>query len=551
MAFQAKGGAFEPVEKTYENSFDGDKVIQRHTVLPASEDEPEQHHLKRSLQNRHIAMISIGGVIGTGLFLGTGGALASGGPLGLFLGYTIMGSVCFSVMVGLGEMISYLPIEGGHIALAHRFVDPAWAFALSFNYAYNWLIILPAELSACAVLVNYWIDSINNGVWITIALVVVIGINLCGARGYGEAEFFFSMIKVLTITVLIFVGIAINCGAGPSSTGYKGFTYWKNPGPFTQYKGINGSLGQFLGFWSVLTQAAFSFIGTEIVAITAGEAVNPRRNLPRAIKKVYIRILLFYVLGTFIIGLIVASDNENLGTTSDAKASPFVIAIEEAGIKALPSIINACLITAAWSAASADLYTSSRALYGIALNGDLPKIFTRTTKSGLPYVALIVASLFSFLAYMGIGTGSGQVFGWLSNMSALAGLMSWFAISVTYLRFRGGMEVQGFDRSTLPYKSVFAYWGAWYAIVMIAIISFFSAWTVFLRDSWDTATFITNYLPLVIFPVLFVGKKVISKTTWRSLDSLDYITNIAEIEAEAYEEPRAATWYGRLANNIF
>ncbi|KAL7413819.1 amino acid permease [Mrakia frigida] len=550
MSYQGKGGAFEPVEKTYEKSFNGDKVAYNHEVLPASEVEPA-HQLNRALKNRHIAMISIGGVIGTGLFLGTGGALASGGPLGLLLGYTIMGSVCFSVMVGLGEMISYLPIEGGHIALAHRFVDPAWAFALSFNYAYNWLIILPAELSACAVLVNYWITSVNNGVWITIALIVVIAINLCGARGYGEAEFFFSMIKVLTIVTLIFLGIAINCGAGPASTGYKGFTYWRDPGPFVQYRGIAGSLGQFLGFWSVLTQAAFSFIGTEIVAITAGEAINPRRNLPRAIKKVYIRILLFYIMGTFIIGLIVPSNSTELGTTHDAKASPFVIAIQEAGIKALPSIINACLITSAWSAASADLYTSSRALYGIALNGDLPKIFTRTTKGGLPYVALFVASLFSFLAYMGIGTSSGKVFGWLANMTAIAGLMSWLAISVTYIKFRRGMDAQGFDRSTLPYRSPFAYYGAFYAVGMISVISFFSAWNVFLRDNWDTATFITNYLPLAIFPTLFVGKKLISKTTWRKAADLDFVTGIAEIEAEAFDEPPHPKWWGRFLQAIF
>ena len=269
-------------------------------------------------------MISIGGVIGTGLFLGTGGALANGGPLGLLLGYTIMGSVCLCVMVGLGEMCSYLPIEGGHVALAHRFgtsscqcflslarsltsafttsVDPAWAFALSFNYAYNWLIILPVELAAVAILVGYWTTAINNAVWISIAMVVVVIINLFGSRGYGEAEFWFASIKVLTIIGLIFVGIIINVGYGDG--GYLGFTYWKDPGPFVQYQGIAGTLGQFLGFWAVLIQAAFSFIGTEIVAIASGETENPRRNLPKAIKRVYIRILLFYILGVFIIGII-------------------------------------------------------------------------------------------------------------------------------------------------------------------------------------------------------------------------------------------------------
>jgi amino acid transporter len=391
-------------------------------------------------------MISIGGVIGTGLFLGTGGALANGGPLGLLLGYTIMGSVCLCVMVGLGEMCSYLPIEGGHVALAHRFgtfaspcaaclatswfadplrppsaVDPAWAFALSFNYAYNWLIILPVELAAVAILVGYWTTSINNAVWISIAMVVVIIINLFGSRGYGEAEFWFASIKVLTIIGLIFVGIIINAGYGDQ--GYLGFTYWKNPGPFAQYQGIAGTLGQFLGFWAVLIQAAFSFIGTEIVAIASGETENPRRNLPKAIKRVYIRILLFYILGVFIIGIITPSNSDGLSLTKDAASSPFVIAIEKAGIKVLPSIINACLITSAWSAGSSDMYTASRALYAIALNGDLPKVFLKTTKNGLPLAGLLTSVVFGCLAYLTLNAGPGKVFGWFANMTAIAGLV--------------------------------------------------------------------------------------------------------------------------------
>jgi amino acid transporter len=143
-----------------------------------------------------------------------------------------------------------------------------------------------------------------------------------------------------------------------------------------------------------------SYIGTEIVAIAAGEAKNPRRNIPRAIRKVYIRILIFYLGGTFIIGLIVPSNEKALRLSLGVGKSPFVIAIKNAGIPALPSIINACLLTSAWSAASSDLYTSSRAIYGLAISGTAPKIFARTTKNGLPWVSLIFCSLFGCLAYM-------------------------------------------------------------------------------------------------------------------------------------------------------
>lgn len=236
-------------------------------------------------------MISIGGVIGTGLFLGTATALHNGGPLGLLLGYMTMGSVCYCVMCSMGEMVAYLPLAGGHIKLAERFVDSAFSAAMGWNYWYNWLIIMPAELSAAAILINYWNDSINNALWISICLIVVVAINLAGAGVYGECEFWFASIKVLTITGLIILSIILAAGGGPDHKAH-GFEYWRNPGAW----GVNvGSKAQFLGYFAVLSQAAFSFIGTEIVAIAAGEAKNPRKNIPKAIKRVYIRILLFYM----------------------------------------------------------------------------------------------------------------------------------------------------------------------------------------------------------------------------------------------------------------
>jgi amino acid transporter len=221
-----------------------------------------------------------------------------------------------------------------------------------------------------------------------------------------------------------------------------------------------------------MTQAAFSFIGTEIVAIAAGEAQNPRRNIPRAIKKVYIRILLFYILGTFIIGILVPYTNKDLGVQSNAFSSPFVIAIRTAGIKGLPSVINAALLTSAWSAASSDLYTSSRALYGLAISGNAPKIFARTTRRGLPWASVALCSVFCLLAYMGIKSGSNKVFEWFANMTAIAGLMTWFGIGVTYIRFYEGLKVQEIDRNTLPFKSPLQPFLGWYVIVSTFVVCF-------------------------------------------------------------------------------
>ncbi|TCD71468.1 hypothetical protein EIP91_008848 [Steccherinum ochraceum] len=506
----------------------------------------EQNDLKRQLKNRHIAMISIGGVIGTGLFLGTAGSLQSGGPVGLLLGYAVVGSMCYSVMVSLGEMIAYLPLPGGHIRLAARFVDPAFSFTMGWNYWYNWVMILPAELSAASVLINYWDKSTNNAVWVTVGLIVVVFINFLGAGVYGEAEFIFSSIKVITITGLIIMGIVLDLGGGPNHDRL-GFRYWKHPGPFVQFHDIAGSKGRFLSWWAVMTQAGFSFIGTEIVAIAAGEAKNPRRNLPKAIKRVYVRILLFYVGGVTVIGLLVPYTDPSLSlTVSNAAKSPFVIAINHAGIKGLPSVINAALLTAAWSAASSDLYTSSRALYGLAKVGNAPKIFTRTSRNGLPYMAVGLCTLFSLLAFMGIKSGSGRVFNWFANMTSIAGLLTWFGITVTYVRFYAGLKKQGLDRNKLPYKSPLQPYLAWYAMAMCSIVLFFSGWVVFLKDSWDTATFITNYLPLMLFPILYVGARLWRREPVIRPEDMDFFSGLEEIEAASYDEPPPRNWMERF-----
>ncbi|EMD35788.1 hypothetical protein CERSUDRAFT_96012 [Gelatoporia subvermispora B] len=505
-------------------------------------DGPPESRLKRQLENRHIAMISIGGVIGTGLFLGTATSLQNGGPIGLLLGYSVVGSVCYAVMISLGEMIAYLPLPGGHIKLAERFVDPAFSFVLGWNYWYNWTFGMPGELSAAAVLINFWNNSVNDAVWITICAVVVITINMFGAGVYGECEFIFASIKVITITALIILGIILDLGGGPNHDRL-GFRYWKHPGPFVQYDNVPGAKGQFLGFFAVLTQAAFSFIGTEIVAIAAAEAKNPRRNLPKAIRRVYVRILLFYIGGVTIIGLLVPSNNPDLNLAqANAAKSPFVIAIKTAGIKGLPHVINAALLTSAWSAASSELYTSSRALYGLAVTGSAPRIFARTNRMGLPYVSILFCALFWTLAYMGINGGSGKVFGWLSNMTSIAGLMTWFGICVTYLRFYKGFKLQGFDRKTLPYASVLQPYAAWYGAVACAIICFFSGWSVFLKDEWDSATFVTKYLPLMLFPVLYIAWKIKTGAPIVKPEDMDFVTGLKETEAECYEEPPPKNW---------
>ncbi|OCF39363.1 hypothetical protein I317_06848 [Kwoniella heveanensis CBS 569] len=480
--------------------------------------------LQRGLKPRHVTMLSIGGVLGTGLFLYSGSALANGGPLGALLGFAIMGSMCWATMISVGEMVAFEPLPGGPITLAARYVDKSFSFTLGWFYWYTWTIFLPSELSALSVLINLWNDSVNNGVWIVIFLLTAISINMLGTRVYGETEFWLSTTKVLLITGLIICGVIISAG-GVKGQEPIGFRYWRDPGPFVQYAGISGSLGRFLGFWTTLTQAAFAYIGSEIVAIAAGEAKNPRVSLPRAIRSVYLRIVLFYFGGVFVIGITVSSADERLLLSSGtALASPFVIAIQSAGIKVLPAIVNAGLILSGISAANSELFTSSRALHGLALRGSAPRFFARTMSNGVPVYAVATSGIFATLAFMSLGSTAGEAFGYLATLGSAGGLLMWWGMCFMHTRFTRGLKAQGISRSRLPYHHRLNSnsYAAIYALCWVTVVLFFSAWYVFLKGGWDTATFITSYLPIVLFPITYFGHKLWSKSKLVPLTEMDF-----------------------------
>jgi len=507
------------MSEEYEKKSVDPNTVESDEIGPNSE-------LQRGLKNRHAQMISIGGVIGTGLFLGTAKSLAAGGPLGLLLGYLIVSSACVAVMLCLGELTTLLPVPGGQVTLAGRFVDPAMAFAMGWNYWYSWVITLPAELSAAAVLINYWDSKINNAVWITITGIVVITINFLGTRAFGECEFWFASIKVITIIGLIILGLVIDLGGAPTHDRL-GFRYWHNPGPLVQYEDISGSLGRFAGVWSVLIGAAYAFLGTEILGMTAAETHNPTKNIPKAIRGVWIRILLFYILGVFILGLICPSNDPRLVTdTGNAASSAWVVAIQRAGIKALPHIANACFLTSAWSAGSSDLYTSSRALYGLAKTGQAPKIFSRTNSKGTPIYALAICAALACLSYMAVSESSNTVFNWFSNMSAVSGMFNWLGICVTGIRFRHGLKAQGINPENLPWHSKLMPYAAWWGLIWTIVIILFANWSVFLKGNWDAASFVTNYLPIPVFFGLYFGYKFWKKTKLHRASEMDFVTGI-------------------------
>ncbi|GHJ87443.1 hypothetical protein NliqN6_3845 [Naganishia liquefaciens] len=516
--------------------------------------------VQRNLKSRHVAMIAIGGTIGTGLFVGSGGALAAGGPVGVWLGYIFMSTMVYAMMVALGEMVTLYPVAGAFTHYATRFLDPAFGFALGWNYFYSWAITLPVEMVACAIIINYWNTSINNGVWIAIGLVCVCSTNFLGVKVYGELEFWFSLIKVIAIIGLILMGIILDAGGGPSGDAI-GFRYWKNPGPFnTVYAGdtpVGGSWGHFLAFWSSTITAAFSFLGTEIVAVTAGEAANPRKTMPGAIRRVFWRLLMFYVLGIWVISVLVPYDEPRLTSGGgDARASPFVIAIDNAGIKGLPHVVNAVLLVAAWSAGNSDLYASSRVIYALALEGKAPAIFRRCTKGGVPVYAVALTALFGLLGFLCVQEGKTEdAFNWLYNLSTITGLIAWSVILASYLRFYYGAKRQGLNRRDFPYVAPFQPYLSWYGFIVINLIILFNGYLVFLRGNWNTTDFIVAYISLPIFVAFALFWKLFKKSKWVSLDEMDFMTGRRELdemdreEREKYAKPTSI--WGKFAAILF
>ncbi|KAH9452482.1 hypothetical protein Pst134EB_016434 [Puccinia striiformis f. sp. tritici] len=494
--------------------------------------------LKRGMESRHIQMISIGGVIGTGLFLGTASALHNAGPAGMILGYLVMGSISWVVMSCLGEMVAHLPISGGHVTLAERFVSPSLSFTMGYNYWYSWSIILPTEMSASAVLINYWITSVNNSVWIFIALAVVISINSCGSKFYGEFEFWLASIKLVTITVLIVLGIVLDLGGGPNRE-FIGARHWKNPGPWVEHLGRKGPLGHFMGFLAATNQASFSTLGSEIAAFAAAEAKNPKKALPTAIRAIIWRLAVFYFLGTTVIGLLVPSNEPRLRLQSHtAASSPFVIAIEKSGIKYLPSIINLVLISSAWSAASSNMYISSRALYSLAIEGNAPKIFRKTNSWGVPWTCTIVAAFWGCLALLSVThSGAGAVFGWLANMYSTSGFLTWIGVLVTYVRWDAGVKAQKIDRSGFPYRAPLRTAGAMYGIFVCSFLVVVNSYQVFLPNNWDPIILFTGYFPIVIFITLYGGsyiwfKKRGIKAGFKTVYEMDFVTESHDDERD-------------------
>ncbi|KAL5355448.1 putative arginine transporter [Aspergillus floccosus] len=515
----------------------------------ASRESNPMPDLKRKLKSRHLQMIAIGGTIGTGLFISSGTAIANAGPVGALIAYLFMGSIVFSVMISLGEIATYIPIPGAFTSYATRLVDPSLGFAMGWIYWFSWAITFALELTATGLIIQFWEKDLNIAIFIAIFWVVITLFNLLPVSFYGELEFWLSSIKVITVIGFMIFAICVDAGVGEK--GYLGFRYWVDPGPFSPYEGVHpDSTAKFVGWYSVLIQAAFSYQGTELVGIAAGETENPRKTVPSAIRKTFFRILFFFVLTIFFIGIVVPYTNEDLlKDGNDANSSPFVIAARLAGVRVLPHIINAVLLTVVLSAANSNVYSGSRILIGLAQEGFAPRWFKKVTKKGVPYYSVLFTSAFGLLGFMNVSNAGSTVFNWFLNISSVAGLITWASLCGCHLAFMRALKARDISRDLLPYKALWQPYLAWYGLffnVLIIITQGFTAWIT----EFSVTDFFIAYLSLILFVVLYLGHKIVFRPAFVNPAEADLDTGRLALENETWETTTPSKWYMKIYEAI-
>lgn len=467
--------------------------------------------VKRGLKHRHLTMIALGGTIGTGLFVASGATISQAGPLGALVAYVAIGLMVFFLMTSLGEMASYLPVSGSFASFADRYVDKAFGFAMGWNYWFNSAITVAVEAATVGVIMQFWLPHVPTWIWSTIVIALILLVNLISAKAYGEAEFWMATIKVIAVIAFIVIGLATIFGV---------MTYKPNVARNLSAGGNHGFVGGIGGMIAVFMIAGFSFQGTEIVGIAAGESENPEKNVPSAIKQVFWRIIIFYFLSIFVIGALVYYKDPSLlraATQSDITVSPFTLVFERAGLAAAASVMNAVILTSVISSANSWLYAASRMLFGMAKEGHAPKVFAKTnTSNGVPIYAILATVAIGLLAFLTSIFGT-EIYFYLVAASGLSGFLAWIGIAICHFRFRRAFIKQGHKLSELGYHAKWFPIGPIIALILSIIIVIGQITTV----TMNAQSIITTYLALPLFLILYFSYKIVKKTKLIPLEEVD------------------------------
>ncbi|KAG4420133.1 Amino-acid permease inda1 [Cadophora malorum] len=503
--------------------------------------------LDRSMKHRHLQMIAIGGSIGAGFFVGSGNAFKNGGPGFVLIDFMIIGIMMFNVVYALGELAVMYPVTGGFYTYSVRFIDPSWGFAMGWNYVFQWLIVLPLELTVAGLVTQYWdgAKDVSINVWIAVFWIFIIGINIFGALGFAEEEFWSSCLKLITIITFMVIALVLVLGGGPSGGRYDeywGARTWYEPGAFQ-----NG----FRGFCAVFVTAAFSFAGTELVGLAAAESANPAKALPSAIKQVFWRITLFYILGLFFVGLLVAADDPRLiGATNAYKdgASMFVLAAKYAALTGYDHYLNIVIMVSVLSIGASCVYGGSRTLTALAQQGYAPKIFTYVDKSGRPLPSVLIHLAAGALAYIQETSTGVEVFNWLLALSGLAALFTWGSICFAHIRFRQAWKHQGHTVDEIPFQAIFGVTGSWIGLVLCVVVLIATLISAILPPGVSrTATakeFFSAWLTVPVIAVFWIIGYIWKREGGLKIEQIDVDTGRREIDWDVINAYRAevASW---------
>ena len=472
--------------------------------------ENSNNHVKRGLKTRHVSMIALGGSIGTGLFVASGSVISQAGPGGALVAYLLMGLMVYFLMTSLGEMATNTPVSGSFAAYAGKYVDPALGFAMGWNYWFNWAITVAVDISTAALVMKFWLPHMPGWIFSAITLALILCVNALSVKSFGETEFWMSLIKVITIFIFLAVGVLTIFGImGGHYIGLSNFTYKQAP--------FVGGIPMIL---AVFVVAGFSFQGTELVGITAGESDNPREAVPRAIKDVFWRIILFYILAIFIIGAIIPYTSPDLlgSSATDVAISPFTIVFKRAGLAAAASVMNAVILTSVISSANSGMYASTRMLYSMAHQGFAPKAMGKTNRRGIPVGALTVTTVIALLTFITSIEGP-QIYLWLVAASGLTGFIAWVGIALSHYRFRRAFIKQGHSLDELKYHATWFPIGPIITLILCILVICGQNVTSFANWDWEQIGITYISVPLVL--ILYIGYKIKHKTHLIPLDKVD------------------------------
>ncbi|MFD0062843.1 amino acid permease [Streptomyces sp. NPDC056690] len=380
--------------------------------------------LKAGLKNRHLSMIAIGGVIGAGLFVGSGSGIAKAGPA-ILISYALVGLMVVMVMRMLGEMAAARPSSGSFSAYADQALGRWAGFSIGWLYWFFWVVVLAVEATAGAVILNGWIPAVPQWGWALIVMVVLTATNLASVASYGEFEFWFAGIKVVAIGAFVIIGLLAVFGVLPGSDNPgAGFAHLTDAGGFMP----NGAGSILTGVLMVV----FSFMGSEIVTLAAGESEDPQRAVTKATNSVIWRIGVFYLGSIFIVLTLLPWNDKSI-----AKDGSYVAALNSIGIPHAGQVMNVIVLTAVLSCLNSGLYTASRMAFSLGQRGDAPKAFARTSKRGVPQAAILGSVIFGFVAVWFNYQWPDTVFNFLLNSSGAVALFVWLVICFTQLKMRG------------------------------------------------------------------------------------------------------------------